>query len=206
MGFELKSSGLHSKRLYPLSYLTSPVTSLLVYKAAAIFPRLPVPTWFWVGVDYEKNLYTTGKAEMKQQWLPSEGHLVSRTDKHRALSAGPGRPAKNSRLGAYIALRWRAPALSNYHNIIWCWEKGVETGIEKKTFMNFLKIKATWWTFKTSSVYTRSNCVDEPGKWGPRQAVSGYFHLLCHHPLSRPSLPLPSSWDFCQSGRRSVMG
>lgn len=118
-------------------------TSLLVCKAAAVFLRIPFPTWFWVGVDYEENLYTTGKAEMKQQRLPSEGHLVSRTDKHRALSASPGCPAPNSRPGAYIALRWRAPALSNYNNIIWCREKGVEAGVGKKNFMNFLKIKVT---------------------------------------------------------------
>lgn len=39
---------------------------------------------------------------MKQQRLPSEGHLVIRTDKHQALSAGPGRAAPNSRPGAYI--------------------------------------------------------------------------------------------------------
>ena len=81
------------------------MASLLVCKPAAVFPRIPFPTWFSAGVDYEENLYTTGKVEMKQQWLPSEGHLVSRTDKYRALSASPGCHAPNSRPGAYIALR-----------------------------------------------------------------------------------------------------
>lgn len=110
------------------------------------FPEFLSLHGFELGLTMRKTCTLPGK----QKWnggsgLPSEGHLVNRTDKRRALSASPGRPAPNSRPGASIALRWRAPALSNYHNIIWCWEKGVEAGIEKKkNFMRFLKIKATW--------------------------------------------------------------
>lgn len=113
VGVELEPSDLHSKHLYLLSYQTSPVTSSRLFgKAATIFPRFPFPMWFWSEVKYKKNLYSTWEAGVKQQPLPHEGHLVDGTDQHTALSASPGSYPPASGPDAYIATRWRAPALS----------------------------------------------------------------------------------------------
>lgn len=113
VGVELEPSDLHSKHLYLLSYQTSPVTSSRLFgKAATIFPRFPFPMWFWSEVKYKKNLYSTWEAGVKQQPLPHEGHLVDGTDQHTALSASPGSYPPASGPDAYVATRWRAPALS----------------------------------------------------------------------------------------------